>query len=245
MQMGSRAQEFTMGDRLVTSWHEASRVGRIVWAEANKAGRTLNRIRVLATSPPAPIDDGWEIIDGKDADPPSDLEPERNPPKHTPNPEELHGQAPSNSTVSTSQHNLAEEDVVRNYRYVERELKQAISQGFAEIENRLRTELSKLRHEVWEKDMASWSAASTHGGRHTAKMHSSDGQKDRQGKTEEAETALVQEEALGTSKKDAVETQLANFTTSENREKSPYEDSAASPGNTSPPSGETKASAPE
>ncbi|KAK0620862.1 hypothetical protein B0T14DRAFT_604375 [Immersiella caudata] len=200
--MSSRAQESAMGDRFIASWHEASRVGRLVWGEASRVANTLNRIRIVATSPQAPIDDGWEVIEGKDVEGPEDSEPKRKSAKRTPNTQgtQLAGQ----SIVSTFQTNISDEEAVRNYRDVEKELKRAIVQGNTEAERRLRNELSKRRHDVWEKDKALWTTASTHGGRRASEgVDYFDAPDDVSPRMEETKAPLAQPMPLDASEKNA------------------------------------------
>lgn len=164
-----RTPESTMSDRVMASWQEASRVGRLVWGGATKVGSTLNRIRIVATSPPAPIDDGWEVIDKEDferptkaqsrnkvdaAEPPRRPEPSRN---------------PTVSKFHNSVSEMTEMDVVRRYRETERELRHAIKQGNVEVERQLRNELSKRRHDVWEKEQTLWTTTPIRGGQRTVK----------------------------------------------------------------------------
>ncbi|KAK0641851.1 hypothetical protein B0T16DRAFT_221573 [Cercophora newfieldiana] len=162
--MGSRKQEPTMSDLVMTSWQEASRVSRIAWGEATKVGNTLNRIRIIAMSPPAPIDDGWEVVDKEDFEPPANMRPRSKPQIAEP---PRGAQPPGNSTVSKFHNNMTEEEVVSRYRQTERELRHAIKQGNAESERRLRNELSQRRHDVWKVEKASWANTPTHGGQPT------------------------------------------------------------------------------
>jgi len=169
--MKAETQEPTMNDHLAASWQEASRVGMLVWGEATRVGNTLNRIRVAATtSASAPIDDGWEIIDNNDftndatdneipTDPKSRNEPKMAKSKSYP------ARRPRGSIArifESDRQTISEEQLVRNYREVERDLKHAIIMGNAEAEQRHRQELSDRRHKLWEKEQA-WTTASTYG----------------------------------------------------------------------------------
>lgn len=53
--------------RLHMPWGEARRLGKISWEEASRIAKVavekLNRVHVALSSDPAPVDDGWVVID--------------------------------------------------------------------------------------------------------------------------------------------------------------------------------------